>query len=467
MKKKQPLPILSQQTVLDAASDGRGVFRYENQVVFVEGAIPGDVIDARVVKKERKSQVAVVERLLTPSQDRTSPVCTHFGLCGGCKWQNMRYETQLFYKQKQVQDAIERIGGLKPETIFPILAAPEPFFYRNKLEYTFSNSRWFSLDELREREADAPRGDALGFHVPKYFDKIIELEQCFLQRTETNAVRNGIAALARAQGWDFYDIKAQTGLMRTLVFRTTETECMLMLLLGRDEPAVIEEIAEYLQKNFPFVTTFLWAYNPKRNDSYNDLTFQTVFGKPYLTERLGEYTFEVGPTSFFQTNSRQAERMYDVVKNWVGEKMETIYDLYCGAGTIGIFVSELAARIVGVEYVAAAVADAEKNLLRNGLNHLHFHAGDLHKNLLDDLAVRYGKPDVVITDPPRAGMEGETPAALLRLAPQKIIYVSCNPATQARDLQTLAEDYTLSAIQPVDMFPQTAHVENVALLRRK
>ncbi len=455
----------------DAASDGRAVARHDGQVVFVEGGIPGDVAEVFVYKRDKKMLNGRVEQILTPSPMRIDPVCAHFGVCGGCKWQMMDYQDQLRFKEKQVLDAFSRIAKVPVGEIRPILGSPSAYHYRNKLEFTFSAKAWLTREQMDSGDEFEQR--VCGFHRPGAFDKIIDVESCHLQRSVINGIRNAIRDFGRENGWTFYNIKERHGFLRNVVFRTSEStgELMVLLIVEDHDPEKIDVLFTLLEARFPEISDLLWMVNKKGNSSFSDLGLIVWKGKSYITERLGGFDFRIHPTSFFQTNPIQAERLYDVVRAYVQgvipagkEKIGTLYDLYSGTGSIGIFNSDLAETVAGIEYVEAAVVDARKNAEINQLSHLHYFAGDI-RLLIQQLTSDFPTPEVVITDPPRAGMDARVVAALLELAPQHIIYVSCQPATQARDVELLAEKYDVMSMQPVDMFPQTAHVENVAWLK--
>lgn len=450
--------------IIDTLEDGQGLARVENRVVFVPGGVPGDRVRLQVYQSGRRQFSGKILDFVQQSEHRHQPVCAHFGICGGCKWQQINYDAQLFYKQKQVTDALVRIGKIEQPNVLPIIGAHDELYYRNKLEFTFSPRRWKHRDEFGQEDVIDNR--VLGFHAPGIYDKIIPIDTCYLQDERINAVRNETLRFARANNFSFYDVKQLTGCLRTLVFRTSSTtgEMMVILCIAENRPDIVEQLFMHLRAQFPFITSFVWMLNTKMNDSYNDLEPQVWHGPAYITEKLGHYQFQVSPTSFFQTNTAQAERLYSVAKEYVGTRVHTLYDLYCGAGSIGIYVSELAERIVGVEYAASAVADARRNVALNNLQGFTFHSGDMAKILTPDFAERNGAPEVVITDPPRAGMDARVTQRLIEMAPHRIVYVSCNAATQARDLLLLKDHYELVSVQPLDMFPQTAHVENVALL---
>ncbi|MEM6261231.1 MAG: 23S rRNA (uracil(1939)-C(5))-methyltransferase RlmD [Bacteroidota bacterium] len=465
---------VSAATIEDAVSDGRAMFRHDGRVVFVERGVPGDIADVHVFRKKKKMLIGEISQIQQPSADRTDPACQHFGTCGGCKWQMMTYGAQLRYKQKHVTDAFQRIGKLASEEIRPILGNETPYFYRNKLEFTFSQKPWLTREEIASGEEFIR--PSLGFHVPGVFDKVLDLETCHLQLPIVNEIRNEVKRFAIEKGITFYNVREHAGMLRNLMFRssTATGEIMLLLILTYDRPKVAEQIFSHLETKFPQITQFLWLHNPKLNSSYSELPYHIWKGDGFLTEKLGKWSFRISPTSFFQTNTRQAERLYEVVKELTEkslppgkEQHDCVYDLYSGTGSIGIFVSELAKKIVGIEYVQSSVIDAQANTALNRLDHFSFHAGDMKNLLQEPLIISEGRPDLIITDPPRAGMDPKVVERLKEIAPKHIIYVSCKPATQARDIDLLREQYTLKLIQPVDMFPQTAHVENVAWLERK
>ncbi|MBL0017313.1 MAG: 23S rRNA (uracil(1939)-C(5))-methyltransferase RlmD [Bacteroidetes bacterium] len=451
--------------IVDCTHEGKGVGRKDEFVVFVEKTVPGDLVDVRVTGKEKKVPVGVVERMIKPSEDRVAATCQHFGDCGGCKWQNLSYEKQLFYKERQVTEALRRIGHLQVGEARPILGCLSPFNYRNKVEFTFSNKQWVPAEQMQKGEPIEWNG-ALGYHVARFFDKIIPIETCHLHLPAIDAIRNEIRDFTRARKDTWYDIKAHTGYYRNVLFRTSEGtgELMVLVLVAEDDIEPVNALFEHLSAKFPEITSLLWIFNPKMNDSFSDLEPRIWKGNASIIEHLGPWKYRISPTSFFQTNTTQAKRLYDVVRDFVGEKTGIIYDLYCGAGSIGIFINDLADKVVGVEYVDSAVKDAYENCKLNGLNHLSFYSGNLKDILKPEFVAREGRPDVIVTDPPRAGMDEPVVQQLLEIAAPRIVYVSCNPATQARDLQLLSAKYDVLISQPVDMFPQTSHVENVVLL---
>ena len=463
--------------LIDAASDGRSVAKHDGRTIFVEGGVPGDVANVHVFRVQKKLPIGKIVSLETPSKHRTEPKCRHFSDCSGCKWQHMEYSAQIQYKEKQVSDILRRIGKVEIGEILPILGVEgEPYQYRNKLEFSFSQHAWRTQD--LERDADPLDQRVLGYHAPRVYFKVLDIEDCLLMPEIVNEIRNAVRAYARREDLSFYNIKDNTGFLRNLAFRSSyhTKELMIILVVAEDQQERISGLFQYLADRFPQITHLVWVLNQKVNSVYNDLPYHVWKGDPYFTEKLGQYQFRIRPVSFFQTNPRQAERLYEVVRDFLQETLEegkaqheVVYDLYCGTGSIGIFLSDLAKKIIGIEYVPSAIQDAWENVRVNELEatQFRFFAGDMKEILSPELARNEGKPDVIIADPPRQGMENKVIKQLLRLAPRHIIYVSCKPATQARDLEKMKHLYEVVKIQPVDMFPHTAHVENVALLRKK
>lgn len=462
--------------LVDAATDGRAVAKHEGKVIFVEQGVPGDVADVHVFRTQKKQPIGRIEKLITPSPDRIEPTCQHFEACGGCKWQMMAYDAQLKAKHSHVLNAMQRIGKLEIGEEHYILGSENIFHYRNKLEFTLSCKAWLTKDQIGSEEQHDQR--VAGFHVPRIFDKILSIEKCHLQTDLVNDIRNELVRFAKETDISFHDIREHTGFLRNIVFRTSlhSGEIMVTLIVNEDNPSLIDKIFSHLSDKFPLITNLNWIHNEKLNSSYSELPFKVWSGDAFITESLGDFRFQIRPTSFFQTNPAQAKRLYDVVKSFLTDSLSegqtqhnVVYDLYSGTGSIGIYVSELVNKIVGIEYVEAAVGDARANVRMNNLpeSQFNFYAGDIQKLLDESLIQKEGKPDVIITDPPRQGMSPKVVQKVLQLAPHHIIYVSCKPATQARDLEMMKEDYEVLAIQPVDMFPHTAHVENVAFLRRR
>ena len=455
------------------AAEGKCVAHYDGKVVFVSHVAPGDIADLRIIRKKKSFLEAVPVKFHHYSEKRTEPFCSHFGTCGGCKWQHIPYSGQLEFKEQQVIDAFQRIGHIIPKKIIPISGSSETTHYRNKLEFTFSNYRWLTREEI-ESGADLDR-EALGFHIPGRFDKILDIDTCYLQPEPSNAIRLWVKDYGLKHGLEFFDLIRQDGYLRNLIIRTASTgEVMVILQVAEDRPEELKAMLNELIKAFPEITSLNYVINQKRNETFNDLEVVNSHGRPYIIEKMkrpdgsGDISFRIGPKSFYQTNSKQAETLYRIAYDFAGlTGRETVYDLYTGTGTIANYIAHSAEKVVGVEYVEAAVEDARVNSQENGILNTSFHAGDMKDLLTESFMDRHGYPDVVITDPPRAGMHDDVIRMLLKAAPERIVYVSCNPATQARDVAQLAEKYELEAIHPVDMFPHTHHVENVALLVKR
>lgn len=454
-------------TLLDIAAEGKCVARIDDKVYFVEGGVPGDVVDILVEKDKKTYAEARVYRLKSPSADRQPAFCSHFGVCGGCKWQHLRYERQLELKNKQVKDAFQRIGKIEEGNWHAILPSRLTQEYRNKLEFTFSHQRWLESKDSEPGSGHSIHG--LGFHIPKRFDKILDIEHCYLQAEPSNAIRLWVKAYAEQNELSFFNLREQTGFLRNMMLRSTSTgQWMVLLIVAEDRPEESQRLLKSLCAEFPQLTSAQYVLNQKRNDSYADLKPVLVWGQPYVEEQMENLRFRVGPTSFYQTNALQALELYRLADRLADvQPDDLVYDLYTGTGTIALFIARKARRVVGIEYVEAAVEDARQNARLNGLDNVSFFSGDMAAVLSASFVAREGRPRIVITDPPRAGMHPDVTAALLQMAPEKIVYVSCNPATQARDIQTLQSSYQVVEISPVDMFPHTHHVENVALLVRR
>lgn len=465
-KKKKDLPVISRLTVSGMASEGKCIARHEDMVIFLDGdqVAPGDVVDARLTKKKKNFAEAVPVAFHEYSSLRTEPFCGHFGVCGGCKWQHVTYESQLQYKHRQVVDNLTRIAKVDLPPIRPILPSADTTYYRNKLEFTFSSNRWLTAEEISSRE-DLDR-QALGFHVPRRFDKIVDIEHCYLQPDPSNAIRLAARDYSRRHGFPFYDQVKQEGYVRNLVVRTTLTgQVMVILQVAGEQQDWREGLLNHLRDSFPEITSLQYVINTKGNDTFNDLEVQPYHGLPYITEQMEDLHFRVGPKSFYQPNAKQAYELYKIARSFAAlQGHETVYDLYTGTGTIANFVARQAQKVVGLEYVPMSIEDARVNSRINGIANTTFFAGDIKDLLTEEFLETHGRPDVVITDPPRAGMDEAVCRMLLTAAPQRIVYVSCNPATQARDLAILDEKYAVKDVQPVDMFPHTYHVENVILL---
>lgn len=470
MGRKKNKPYLVEEVlVVDTEKGGKGIGKKDGKVFFVEKTVPGDLVDVWVNSKVKRIPQGRVERWIKRSEDRVEPVCDHFGTCGGCKWQSLSYEKQLFFKEKAVTDAFTRIGHLEIENMHHILGCELPLNYRNKVEFTFSTKRWVPTEMIESGDEIDWEG-ALGYHVARFFDKVVDVDTCYLHWPIINEIRNEIRRFAKTNDYTYYDIRGNVGFLRNIVFRTSEgsRELMLLLIVGEEDQEKVVALFEHLESKFAEITSFLSLFNPKKNSSFSDLKPVAWKGPEEITEHLGPWKYRISATSFFQTNTHQAKLLYDQVRRFLGEeKVGTIYDLYCGAGSIGIYVNDLADKVVGIEYVESSIKDAWKNCELNEVDHFSFHAGDMKKLLTQELVAKEGAPDVVITDPPRAGMDEAVVRQLLEIAAPRIIYVSCNPATQARDVALLSEMYDVVDVQPVDMFPQTTHVENVAYLVKK
>lgn len=469
-RKKKPLPLLENITITDVAAEGKAIAKVDNLVIFVPYAVPGDVVDLQIKRKKHSYAEAEVVKVHQYSDKRVKPFCKHFGICGGCKWQCLSYEDQLFYKQKQVVDNLTRIGKVEIPEVSPILGSKHIKEYRNKLEFGFSNKKWLTQEEISSGQK-FDNMDAVGFHIPGAFDKILDIDQCLLMSDINNRLRNSIREYAISHQLSFYDLRAQTGLLRNMMLRTSATgEIMLLMqfcIRTDEEQSQANQVLAHVHTNFPEVTSLLWVNNLKCNDTIGDLDIQTYAGTDYIYETMENLRFKVGPKSFYQTNTEQAYELYKVARNFAGlTGNELVYDLYTGTGTIANFVAKQARQVIGIEYVPEAIEDAKVNAQLNNLDNTLFYAGDMKDILNREFIEKHGTPDVIITDPPRAGMHTDVIDTILFASPQRIVYVSCNPATQARDLQLLSVAYQVKAVQPVDMFPQTHHVENVVLLEK-
>ncbi len=472
MRKNKPVTILEKVTIEDYAAEGKSLARVNGKVIFVEAAVPGDVVDIQLQKNKADWGEGFVKKFHSYSSLRVTPFCSHFGVCGGCQWQMLPYEQQLVYKHQQVVDNLTRIAKIPLPVIPPILGAPETQGYRNKVEYTFATEKFIPFEDFKAMKAAGTEPvktpGAGGFHARGFFEKVVEIDTCYLQSEPTNLMRKAVVNFALENNMPFYNIKQHQGWLRSMFVRnTTQGEWMVNLILGYEAPAEREALLKLLLEQFPQITTLLYTINTKRNDSMQDLVPQVFHGTGYITEKLEDFSFKISPKSFFQTNSKQAERLYQVTRDFAElTGKEIVYDLYCGTGSIGIFCSQNAKKIIGVEFVAEAIEDAKENAQLNQLNDTAFFAGDVIDICNDAFFETHGKPDVIITDPPRAGMHEKLVKKLLDMEAPLIVYVSCNPATQARDLSLLSEKYTVTKIQPVDMFPHTLHIENVVQLKR-
>jgi 23S rRNA (uracil1939-C5)-methyltransferase len=484
VRKKKNI-ILEKIEVEDYAAEGKSLARIEGKVVFIEKVVPGDVVDVKLFKNKKDWAEGYPVYFHEYSKERVEPFCPHFGVCGGCQWQMLPYKKQLEYKQKQVGENLKRIGKIELLPMLPIIGAEETKFYRNKLEYTFSNREFLPDEEFKKIKNEtttdgigllvsSPIGGSqegvAGFHAKGVFDKIIDIKTCFLQHEPTNAVRLAIKEFAKSNDYSFYDIKNHRGFLRTLQLRVCTTgEVMVNIVFGYDDEEKRNRLLNFVLEKFPNITTLVYTINTKYNDSLTDLEPISRYGKGYVIEKMEDFQFKIGPTSFFQTNTRQGEQLYKVAREFAElTGNEIVYDLYCGTGSIGIFLSKKAKKIIGVEMIEAAVNDAKENAALNNLSQsAEFYAGDVIDICNDEFFGRHGRPDVIVTDPPRAGMHEKLVKKILEIAAPLVVYVSCNPATQARDLNWLNEKYAVTKIQPVDMFPHTHHIENVVQLKLK
>lgn len=475
-RKDKKKPLLEGIEITAYAAEGKSLARVNDKVVFVPFAAVGDVVDIQVRRSRSSYAEGTIERIISPSPVRIEPKCAHFGVCGGCKWQHIPYEEQLKFKQQQVVDALTRIGKVELPECSPIDGSKEIFCYRNKLEFTFSCKRWLTFDEVKSG-VKYDDMNALGFHIPDCFDKVLDIQKCWLQDDISNQLRLDIRAFAIEHGMPFYDLRNQVGLLRNMVVRTASTgELMLIVIFGQDDRENIALLLNHLKETFPQITSLMYVINTKCNDAWNDLPCECWSGNDHIYEEMEGLRFKVGPKSFYQTNSKQAYTLYKYARQFAGltpaegaqssdnNEKPLVYDLYTGTGTIANFVSRSARKVIGIEYVPEAIEDAKVNSAVNGIDNTLFYAGDMKDILTDDFIAEHGRPDVIITDPPRAGMHEDVINVILNAAPKVIVYVSCNPATQARDLQLLDAKYRVTDIQPVDMFPHTQHVENVVRL---
>jgi len=468
MGRRKELPVLEKVRITDIGAEGNAVARVDNQVVFIPMLVPGDVADIKVIRKRKKYLEGSVIRFHEYSPDRIKPACVHFGVCGGCKWQHLPYELQLKYKQKQVADNLTRIGKVSVPEITPIIGSESQFRYRNKLEYTFSDKRWLTREEINT-DSDFEKEDALGFHIPGLFDKVLDIKECHLQPEPSNAIRDDVRRYAHRKSLPFFNLRQQSGFLRNLIIRNNAAgEVMVIVIFFLDEKERREGLLDYLAEEFPQIASLYYVVNAKKNDSLADQQPVLYKGKDHLSEEMSGLEFRIGPKSFYQTNTHQAKVLYDIALDFADlTGREIVYDLYTGTGTIANFVASKAAKVIGIEYIEEAVRDAVINSEINNITNTIFFAGDMKKILTGEFMDSQGHPDVIITDPPRAGMHEDVIKVIMDAAPGKIVYVSCNPATQSRDILLLSGQYEIAAVQPVDMFPHTHHVENVVLLKKR
>ena len=468
MGRRKELPLLEKARITDIGSEGNALARVDNLVVFVPMLIPGDVVDIKVIRKRKKYLEGVVLQFHEYSPDRIAARCIHFGVCGGCKWQHLPYKLQLYYKEKQVRDNLIRIGKIELPDISPIIGSSEIFLYRNKLEYTFSDKRWLTKEEVIS-DKKFEKEDALGFHIPGLFDKVLDIEECHLQPQPSNSIKNAVRQYSHDNNLEFFDLREQKGFLRNIVIRNSlEGKVMVIVVFFHDDAERRNGLLEFLASSFPQITSLMYIINSKRNDSLSDQNPILYKGDDHLVEEMDGLKFRVGPKSFYQTNTRQALELYRIARDFAGlTGKEIVYDLYTGTGTIANYVAAFAKKVIGIEYVDEAVQDARLNSEINGINNTVFFFGDMKDILSETFFTSNGNPDVIITDPPRAGMHEEVIKIIAAERPEKIVYISCNPATQSRDIQLLSDTYSVVAVQPVDMFPHTHHVENVVLLKRR
>lgn len=470
-RKKKELPLLEKITIIDVAAEGKALAKVNDLVVFVPYVVPGDVVDLQVKRKKNHYAEAVAVKFHEYSPVRAVPFCQHYGICGGCKWQCLPYTEQIKYKQKQVTDNLTRIGKIELPEISPIMGSEKTEFYRNKLEFTFSNKRWLTEEEVKE-DVKYDQMNAVGFHIPGAFDKVLAIEKCWLQDDISNQIRNAIRGYAYEHNYSFFNLRSQEGMLRNLMIRTSSTGELMVLLqckiVEESEMDLMKQLLAFVAEHFPQITSLLYVVNNKCNDTINDLEVMVFKGNDHIFEEMEGLRFKIGAKSFYQTNSGQAYNLYKVARNFAGlTGKELVYDLYTGTGTIANFVSRQAKKVIGIEYVPEAIEDAKVNSAINGIDNTLFYAGDMKDILTQEFINQHGRPDVIITDPPRAGMHNDVINTILFAEPQRIVYVSCNPATQARDLSLLDAKYKVMAVQPVDMFPHTHHVENVVLLEKR
>ena len=462
------MPLLEKVKITDIGAEGNAIARVDNLVVFVPMVIPGDIVDLRVIKKRKKYLEGKVVKFHEYSVDRITPRCIHFGICGGCKWQHLPYRLQLKYKEKQVVDAMTRIGKVDLPVTDPILGSSEEYLYRNKLEFTFSDKRWLTAEEIRS-DNDFEKEEALGFHIPGLFDKVLDIKECHLQPEPSNSIRNSLKRYAQKKGLSFFNLREQRGFLRNLIIRNSlKGKVMVIVVFFYDEEERRNGLLDHIASEFSQVTSLFYVINSKKNDSLADQDPVLYRGEDHLEEEMNGLKFRIGPKSFYQTNTRQGLELYRIALEFAGlSGKETVYDLYTGTGTIANFIARSAGRVVGIEYIEEAVKDAVINSQINNISNTSFFSGDMKDLLNEQFMTLNGKPEVIITDPPRAGMHEDVVKTIISAAPDKIVYISCNPSTQARDVLLLSENYYVARMQPVDMFPHTHHVENILLLKRK
>lgn len=467
-RRKKDLPLLEKVEITDVANEGKAIAKVNEMVVFTQYVVPGDIVDIQVTRKKNSYMEGRVTQIHSYSSKRSEPFCSHYGVCGGCKWQILPYEEQIRHKQRQVFNNLTRIGKVELPEISPILGSEDTIFYRNKLEFTFSNKKWLTYEQVSSG-ATFENMNALGFHIPGMFDKVLDIEKCYLQNELCNEVRDAIKAYAYEKGLPFFDLRNHEGFLRTMVFRTSSIgEVMLILVFYHENREMRENLLNHLRNKFPQITSLLYVINGKCNDTITDQEVHLFWGKDHIFEEMEGLRFKIGPKSFYQTNSKQAYELYKIARDYAQlTGNELVYDLYTGTGTIACFVAGKAKKVIGIEYVPEAIEDAKINAKNNQIENTLFYAGDMKNILTKEFVLEHGRPDVIITDPPRDGMHPDVIETILSAEPKRIVYVSCNPATQARDLNLLDVKYKVTAVQPVDMFPHTHHVENVVALELK
>jgi 23S rRNA (uracil1939-C5)-methyltransferase len=468
VRRRKELPLLEKILITGIGAEGNAIARVDNLVLFVPMLIPGDIVDVQVTRKRKNYLEGRMVRFHSYSIDRIKAPCIHFGICGGCRWQHLPYDLQLFYKEKQVKDNLERIGKVSLQVTGPIIGSPDIYWYRNKLEFAFSDRRWLTREEVAS-DNEFAKEDAVGFHLPGLFDKVLDIRECLLQPDPSNAIRNEIREYAHKDRLTFFNNREQSGFLRNLIVRNSLAgDVMVIFVFLYEDEKRRNGLMDHIAARFPRITSMFYIINGKKNDSLADQIPVLYRGEDHLTEKLDQLVFRIGPKSFYQTNTRQSARLYRIAKEFAGlAGGEIVYDLYTGAGTIACFIAGSAGKVIGIEYIDEAVADAAKNAELNGIRNVSFHSGDIRSVLNEGFIKEHGKPDVIITDPPRAGMHQDVVRAIAEVSPGKIVYISCNPATQARDILLLSDSYSVTRLQPVDMFPHTSHVENVALLVRR
>jgi 23S rRNA (uracil1939-C5)-methyltransferase len=466
-RKKKPL--LERLEIIDVAAEGKSIAKIDDRIVFVTKTVPGDIVDVQVNRKRKNFYEGYPVKFHKKSDLRIEPFCEHFGVCGGCKWQALPYEEQIKFKEREVINNLQRLGRIELPEHQPILGSDKNRYYRNKLEYTFSNKRWLSVDEMNSGDEITDK-NGLGFHIPGMFDKVVDINNCYLQPEPSNSIRLAIKEYALKNNISFFNLREKGGFLRNLIIRTSPTtgDVMVILSVYYEDEEILTPLLEHLKTKFPEITSLMYVINPKANDTISDLEVKLFAGKDHIIETMEELKFKVGPKSFYQTNSLQAFELYKVAREFANiSKDEVVYDLYTGTGTIANFIASEAKTVIGIEYIPEAIEDAKKNSEMNNITNTRFFAGDMKDVLTNDFMDEQGHPDVIIADPPRAGMHADVIQAMLNSAPDRIVYVSCNSATQARDLSLLDEKYKVTRIQPVDMFPHTHHVENIVLLNKR